>query len=68
MPEISSPSEPVISNAKLQGARYIEEGNARQIDLRWTIPPSNGMDLDFYELKYCIVSIPGGNVNIHVKH
>ncbi|KAK7602065.1 hypothetical protein V9T40_009506 [Parthenolecanium corni] len=53
MPEISSPSEPVITNPIEPNEKYIKSTLAHQIALKWTIPTNNGADIDKYIVKYC---------------
>lgn len=67
MPEISSPSEPVITNPIEPNEKYIKSTLAHQIPLKWTIPTNNGADIDKYIVKYCPVRNTPGNQNIFFK-
>lgn len=57
MPDQSPPSEPIITNAQDDGARFIKLDTANYFELKWKIPSSNGLDIDSYQLKYCTVSV-----------
>lgn len=58
MPEISSPSEPVITNPVEPNEKHIKSLSANKIDLKWQIPTNNGADIDKYIVKFCPVSNP----------
>ncbi|XP_065214652.1 fasciclin-2-like isoform X2 [Planococcus citri] len=56
MPDQSPPSEPIITNAIDDGAKFIKLDTAKQFELKWKIPSSNGLDIDSYMLRYCVAS------------
>lgn len=56
MPEVSSPSEPIISNPLLYNEKYVKSSYATKIELHWNIPSNNGAEIDKYNVKYCRVS------------
>lgn len=56
-PRVSEPSEPVLSSRTSDSEKYIKSSFANRIELRWTIPSSNGPDIDEYNVKICEVSV-----------
>lgn len=56
MPEISVPSEPIVSNPIVRDAKYIESPYATKIELRWIVPAANGAAIEKYTVSVCAVS------------
>lgn len=53
-PNISPPSEPLISNPKSDGQKWIKSPYAHKIEVRWNIPSNNGIPIDKYAITYCV--------------
>lgn len=56
-PPRSEPSEPVLSSRVQDGERYIKSPFANKIELRWTIPANNGLEIEYYVVRLCRVSL-----------
>ena len=54
-PQISVPSAPTFSITPLNGEKYVRSPFSNKIELRWSIPPSNGADIDRYVVRFCPV-------------
>jgi hypothetical protein len=57
MPDEGPPFVPEIENAPTAEADFIEVPNIDHYELRWQVPPANGMPIDKFEVTYYKVSI-----------